>query len=265
MESPSRSSWSTASPLTLLSRCIGLRPTRYAQALLLERSPFPSPPATSRLGLRLTSDLCEGKSHASLNNRDTNLALRAENFSWNVIITTIPWLYRPSGARQHPPHQSEAMTLTKRLIANRSNYTQHAIHAPRRTNGASAWIQVSPEACARDASTQMRNFGACTLTPSRLRSRDATLAGRQDECASRRNPAQLAPEPRILPCIHKSCGRCGRLEKECVWSGAEERRALIDLCRSLPVFEAVGGEKTQVSSRNDKDGNGERGDEEERS
>lgn len=50
-----------------------------------------------------------------------------------------------------------------------------------------------------------------------------------------------------------------------MWSGAEERRDLIDLYRSLPVFKAVGGEKTQVNSRNDEEGNGERGDEEERS
>jgi hypothetical protein len=68
-----------------------------------------------------------------------------------------------------------------------------------------------------------------------------------------------------IPCIHRSCDRCSRLEKECVWSGAEERRDLIDLYRSLPVFKAVGGEKTQVNSRNDEEGNGERGDEEERS
>ena len=72
-------------------------------------------------------------------------------------------------------------------------------------------------------------------------------------------------ETKTIPCIHKDCDRCDRLKKECVWSGAEDRRALIDLCRSLPVFEAVGGEKTQVNSSNDEEGNGERGDEEERS
>lgn len=172
-----------------------LAPIRYAQALLQERSPFPNPPAKRRLSLGPTSDLRERNgSHASHNNRDTNPPRHAENSSWNVIITTIPWLSRPSGARQHPPHQNEAGTLTKRLIANRSNYTQHVIHAPRLSNGVIAWIQVSPEACARDASTQLGNFTACTLTPSHLRSRDATLAGRQEGRASRRNPAQIVLE-----------------------------------------------------------------------
>jgi hypothetical protein len=262
MESPSKNSWSTVSLLQLRG-CIGLRPTQYAQALLLERSIFPNPPPKRRLSLGSTSDLRVGNgSHASLNNRDTNPARHAENSSWNVIITTIPWMFRPSGAWQHPPHQNEAVTLTMRLIAHRSNYTQHVIPAYKRCERLNP--SVAGSMCKRCLNSvgKLQCVYSYTEPPAITRCDTCRKAGRT---CKQTESCPTCTETKTIPCIHKDCDRCDRLKKECVWSGAEDRRALIDLCRSLPVFEAVGGEKTQVNSSNDEEGNGERGDEEERS